>query len=46
MKAHVGVDSQTKLVHSVAATAATIHDIQVLPKRLPGEETGVWGDAA
>jgi transposase, IS5 family len=46
MKAHVGVDSQTKLVHSVAATAANVHDSQVLPKLLHGEETRVWGDAA
>ena len=29
MKAHIGVDSQTKLVHSVAATAANVHDSQV-----------------
>ncbi len=46
MKAHVGVDSQTKLVHSVAATAANVHDSQVLPKLLHGKETRVWGDAA
>jgi IS5 family transposase len=31
MKAHIGVDSQTKLIHSVAATAANVHDSQVLP---------------
>jgi transposase, IS5 family len=29
MKAHIGVDSQTKLIHSVAATAANVHDSQV-----------------
>lgn len=46
MKAHVGVDSQTKLVHSVVATAANVHDSHVLPKLLHGEETRVWGDAA
>jgi IS5 family transposase len=46
MKAHVGVDSQTKLVHSVAATAANGHDSQALPKLLHGEETRVWGDSA
>jgi IS5 family transposase len=46
MKAHVGVDSQTKLVHSVAATAANVHDSQALPKLLHGEETRVWGDSA
>ncbi len=46
MKAHLGVDSQTKLIHSVAATAANVHDSQVLPELLHGQETRVWGDAA
>jgi IS5 family transposase len=46
MKAHVGVDSQTKLIHSVAATAANGHDSQVLPALLHGQETRGWGDAA
>ena len=43
MKAHIGVDSQTKLIHSVAATAANVH---VLPELLHGQETRVWGDSA
>ena len=46
MKAHIGVDSQTKVIHSVAATAANVHDSQVLPELLHGEETRDWGDAA
>jgi IS5 family transposase len=46
MKAHIGVDSRTKLIHSVAATAANVHDSQVLPELLHGQETRVWGDAA
>ncbi len=46
MKAHIGVDSQTKLIHSVAATAANVHDSHVLPELLHGQETRVWGDAA
>ncbi len=46
MKAHIGVDSQTKLIHSVTATAANVHDSQVLPKLLHGQETRVWGDSA
>jgi IS5 family transposase len=36
MKAHIGVDSRTKLIHSVAATAANVHDSQVLPDLLHG----------
>jgi IS5 family transposase len=46
MKAHVGVDSRTKLIHSVEATPANIHDSQVLPWLLHGQERRVWGDAA
>jgi len=46
MKAHVGVDSKTKLIHSVVATAANVADCAVLPDLLHGEETKVWGDQA
>ena len=46
MKAHIGVDSQTKLIHSVVATAANVADSRVLPDLLHGEETRVWGDQA
>lgn len=46
MKAHIGVDSKTKLVHSAAATAANEHDSQLLGDLLHGDETRVWGDAA
>lgn len=46
MKAHVGVDSQSKLIHSVVATAANVADSAVLPDLLHGEETRVWGDQA
>ena len=46
MKAHVGVDSQSKLIHSVAATSANVHDSRMLPALLHGNETRVWGDSA
>ncbi len=46
MKAHVGVDSKLKLIHSVVATAANVHDSQVLDQLLHGQETRVWGDSA
>lgn len=46
MKAHVGVDSRTKVIHSVAATAANVHDSVCLPDLLHGNETRVWGDSA
>jgi IS5 family transposase len=46
MKAHIGVDSHSKLIHSVVATAANVHDSQVLGDLLHGRETRVWGDSA
>lgn len=46
MKSHVGVDSQSKLIHSVAATAANVRDSLMLPELLHGNETRVWGDSA
>ena len=46
MKAHVGVDSKSKLIHAVVATAANVHDATVLPDLLHGAETRVWGDQA
>jgi transposase, IS5 family len=46
MKAHIGVDSRSKLIHSVVATSANVHDSQVLEDLLHGEETRVWGDSA
>jgi IS5 family transposase len=44
MKAHIGVDSKTKLVHTVPASAANVHDREALPYLLHGQETRVWGD--
>src|ERR1019366_8241242 len=46
MKAHVGVDSKTKIIHTVVATAANVADSTVLADLLHGEETRVWGDQA
>ena len=46
MKAHIGVDSKTKVIHAVVATAANVHDATILPDLLHGGETRVWGDSA
>ncbi len=46
MKGHFGVDKKTKLIHSVAASAANMHDSNMLPELLHGQETQVWGDSA
>ena len=45
MKAHIGVDSETGIVHSVTTTAANAHDITETHNLLHGGETVVWGDA-
>ena len=45
MKAHIGVDSETGLVHSLSATAANAHDVTEAHNLLHGGETVVWGDA-
>jgi transposase, IS5 family len=46
MKAHLGIDSRTKLIHAVVATPANVADSRVLPQLLHGRETRVWGDQA
>jgi IS5 family transposase len=46
MKAHLGVDSRTKLIHAAVATPANVADSAVLPDLLHGRETRVWGDQA
>jgi IS5 family transposase len=46
MKAHLGVDSRTKLIHAAVATPANVADSRVLPELLHGRETRVWGDQA
>lgn len=46
MKLHIGVDSKTKLIHSLMTTAANVHDGKVLGELLHGEETRVYGDQA
>ena len=45
MKAHIGVDSETGIVHSMSATPANSHDITEAHNLLHGGETAVWCDA-
>jgi IS5 family transposase len=44
MKAHVAVDSKTKLIHTILASAANVPDTLALPHLLHGRETRVYGD--
>ncbi len=46
MKAHIGVDSKTKLIHSIVATPANVHDKHPIPQLLHGNEQRVYGDSA
>src|SRR5690554_2084108 len=45
MKAHIGVDLHTGLVHSVVGTAANVADVTQVDGLLHGEEELVLGDA-
>lgn len=45
MKAHIGVDAHSGLVHTVLATAANVGDVTQAHALLHGEESGVFGDA-
>jgi IS5 family transposase len=45
MKAHIGVDMESGLVHTVTATAANVADIAQTHALLHGEEKAVFADA-
>ena len=44
MKAHIGVDPKTGLVHSLSVTTAKVHDTHQFDELLHGEEKAVLGD--
>ena len=45
MKAHIGVDRDSGLVHTVVSTAANVGDISQTPVLLHGQESELWADA-
>jgi IS5 family transposase len=45
MKAHIGADAESGLVHSVVGTAANVADVTLVDKLLHGEENMVGADA-
>jgi IS5 family transposase len=45
MKAHIGADRDSKLVHTVVVTAANVADVTQTAKLLQGQETQVHADA-
>ena len=44
MKAHIGVDHKSGIVHSIEATTAKVHDKQMQNDLLHGEERAIFGD--
>lgn len=45
MKAHIGVDANSGLVHTVVGTAANVNDVTQASALVHGEETDVFADA-
>jgi IS5 family transposase len=45
MKAHIGVDIASGLVHTVATTPANVNDLNMAGNLLHGDEEAVFGDA-
>lgn len=45
MKAHIGVDAESGLVHTVIGTAANVNDVTQAGALLHGQETSAFGDA-
>ncbi|MEY2932845.1 MAG: hypothetical protein RL033_3594 [Pseudomonadota bacterium] len=45
MKAHIGVDAESGLVHTVRATSGNVNDVLEANALLHGEETDVFADA-
>ena len=45
MKAHIGVDADSGLVHTVVGTAANVNDVTQAHVLVHGDETDVFGDA-
>lgn len=46
MKAHTGTDPENRVVHTIVATTAKVHDSQVMEDLLHGDEEAIWGDKA
>jgi IS5 family transposase len=45
MKAHIGVDAESGLVHTVIGTAANVNDVTQATQLLHGQEQDVFADA-
>ena len=44
-KAHIGVDKDSGLVHHVEVTSDNVHDVEMTPKLMTGDESELYGDS-
>ena len=44
MKAHIGVDARSGLVHTVGVTSGSVHDATVMERLIRDDDTAVYGD--
>jgi IS5 family transposase len=44
MKAHIGVDAESGLVHTAGVTTGKVHDAKVMPNLIRNDDTAVYGD--
>lgn len=45
MKIHAGVDAGTGLAHTIEATPANVHDVEVAPKLIREDDDVIYGDS-
>jgi transposase, IS5 family len=46
MKAHIGVDARSGLVHTAGVTSGSVHDATVMDRLIRGDDTAVYGERA
>lgn len=44
MKAHIGVDARSGLVHTAGVTSGSVHDATVMDRLIRDDDTTVYGD--
>ena len=44
-KAHIGVDKDSGLIHHGEVTSANVHDVEMTPKLMTGDESELYGDS-
>ena len=44
MKAHIGVDAESGLVHTAGVTSGNVHDAKLMDRLIRDDDTAVYGD--